>query len=134
MEGLFDGAVLPVRYGHENFGQVVGGAELQRFAARQSVRWLVAHNVLDHVGGARAATLNQGFEFRDSLVLRLDGCEHEMVSPEMKFGWTVRAKWQQETDAESPTALVDRGVDVGTVARLGETVIAAPRTRASVMF
>jgi len=69
-----------------DFGQVVGGAELKGFAARQSVSWLVAHDVVDHVGGARAATLNQGFEFRDSLVLRLDGCEHEMVSPEVKFG------------------------------------------------
>jgi hypothetical protein len=52
----------------------------------QSVNWLVAHDVVDNVGGTRAAALNQGFEFRDSLVFRLDGCEHEMVSPGMKLG------------------------------------------------
>jgi hypothetical protein len=84
VQGLFDGAVLPIGNGHEDFGQVVGGAELKDLAPRQSVSRLVAHDVVDNVGGARAATLNQGFEFRDGLVLGLDGCEHEMVFSWMK--------------------------------------------------
>jgi len=65
--GIVRRFLAPDRNGHDDFGQVVGGAELQRFAARQSVSWLVAHDVVDNVGGARAPTLNQGFEFGDSL-------------------------------------------------------------------
>ena len=57
-----------------------------------------------------------------------------MVSPGMKFGQTVKAIKQQAADAGSPAGLIDRGIVVGTEARLSDTVIAAPRTSASVMF
>src|SRR5271157_846862 len=43
-------------------------------------------------------------------------------------------KWQQPTDVESPAALVDRVIGMETEARLSDTVIAAPRTSASMMF
>src|SRR5271157_615971 len=68
VQGLFDGSVLPIGNGHQDFGQVIGSAELKRFSARQSISWLVPHNVVDDVGGTRAATFNQGFEFRDAQV------------------------------------------------------------------
>ena len=52
----------------------------------------------------------------------------------MKLGQTVRASSQQATDAESLSAGFSGWVGVGAEARLSDTVIAAPRTRTSMMF
>jgi hypothetical protein len=50
---------------------------LQGITPDQAIGRLVAHDVVDDVSNAWAAALDERFEFRDSLILRVGGCEHK---------------------------------------------------------
>jgi|SRR6516165_3323829 len=77
LQGLVDPSLFSVGYGDQDFRQVVGGAKLQGVTSEQAIGRLVAHDVVDDVTSAQAAALDERFEFRDSLVLGLGGCEHK---------------------------------------------------------
>jgi len=78
VQGLVDLSLFSVGYCDQDFRQVVGGPELQGITPDQAIAQLVAHNVVDITCGC-ASALDEGFKFRDSLVLGFGSCEHEEV-------------------------------------------------------
>ena len=69
MQCLIDLLLLPVGYGDQDFGQVVGGPEFEGITPDQAIGGLVARDVVDNVGGARAAALDERFEFETAWFL-----------------------------------------------------------------